>query len=244
VRNVSRFLSRAALALSILLLVAGMAMAQDGGTVAPPAQAQSTMTMMEFIKYGGTVGHLVILVSVVCLGMSIERGIGLKRDNIVPPDVLAQLEQLFEEEEYEEAMTVCESQPCPLTNTVAAGLAKVGTNYDNIKGSTDESMDLESVKLIQSISYINLLSVLAPMLGLFGTVTGMIAAFDQIARSATPPTPAQLAGGIQQALVTTCQGLMVAMPFNIVYFVFRNKVQKITLELASIVGELFDRFKE
>jgi biopolymer transport protein ExbB len=187
VRNVSRFLSRAGLALSILLLAAGMVLAQDGNTVAPPAQAQANMTMMEFIKYGGTVGHLIILCSVVCLGMSIERGIGLKRDNIVPPDVLAQLEQLFEEEEYEEAMTVCEAQPCPLTNTIAAGLAKVGTNYDNIKAATDESLDLESVKLIQSISYLNLLATLAPMLGLFGTVTGMIAAFDQIARSATPP---------------------------------------------------------
>lgn len=241
--NVSRFLSRAGLALSILLLAAGMVLAQDAPAEAAPSGGGS-MTMMEFIKYGGTVGHLIILTSVVCLGMSIERGIGLKRDNIVPPDVLAQLEQLFEEEEYEEAMTVCESQPCPLTNSIAAGLAKVGTNYDNIKAATDEALDLEAVKLVQSISYINLLSSLAPMLGLFGTVTGMISAFDQIARSATPPTPAQLAGGIQQALVTTCQGLMVAMPFSVTFFVFRNKVQKISLELASIVGELFDRFKE
>ena len=242
-RNVSRFLSRAGLALSILLLTAGLAFAQDAPADAA-ASGGSSMTMMEFIKYGATVGHLIILTSVVCLGMSIERGIGLKRDNIVPPDVLAQLVQLFEEEEYEEAMTVCEAQPCPLTNTIAAGLAKVGTSYDNIKAATDEALDLESVKLVQSISYLNLLATLAPMLGLFGTVTGMIAAFDQIARSATPPTPAQLAGGIQQALVTTCQGLLVAMPFGLVYFVYRNKVQKMVLEVGSIASELFSRFKE
>lgn len=234
------------LALLLLTFVAGPAFAQDA---AAPAAASGggggqSMSAIQFIKYGGTVGHLIILVSVVCLGMSIERAIGLKRDNVVPPDVLAQLEQLFEEEEYEEAMTICESQPTFLTNVIGAALPKIGTNYESIMDAVGETMDYEATKIAQSISYLNFLSQLAPLMGLFGTVTGMISAFNQISTSPTPPTPAQLAGGIQQALVTTCQGLMVAIPFSVVFFYFRNKVQRMVLEVGSIVGELMERFKE
>jgi biopolymer transport protein ExbB len=239
-----RFIIGANLVWVAILLTAGLAFGQDAAAPAAAPQDGGSMTMIEFIKYGGTVGHFIILNSVVCLGMSIERGMALKRDAVVPPDVLAQLEQLFEEEEYEEAMTICEAQPGFLTNVCAAGIGKIGTDYDQITGSINEAMDMEATKVNQSISYLNYLATLAPLMGLFGTVTGMIAAFDQIARSATPPTPAQLAGGIQQALVTTCQGLLVAMPFGLVYFVFRNKVQKMILEVGSIAGELFSRFKE
>lgn len=231
------------LALLLLTFVAGPAFAQDAAAPAASSGGES-MSAIQFIKYGGTVGHIIILVSVVCLGMSIERAIGLKRDNVVPPDVLAQLEQLFEEEEYEEAMTVCEAQPTFLTNVIGAALPKIGTNYETIMDAVGETMDYEATKIQQSISYINFLSNVAPLMGLFGTVTGMISAFNQISTSPTPPTPAQLAGGIQQALVTTCQGLMVSIPFSVVYFYYRNKVQRMILEVQSIVSELMERFKE
>lgn len=206
--------------------------------------ADTSMHAIDFIKYGGAIGGLIILCSVVAMGMSIERAIGLKRDNIVPPDVLAQLEQLFDEEEYEEAMTVCEGQPCFLTNVIAAGLPKIGTTYEYISDAMQEVGDFESTKLQQSISYINFIVTVSPMLGLLGTVWGMIGAFNTIATSPTPPTPAQLAGGIQQALVTTCMGIFVAIMFSPVYFYYRNKVQRMILEVGAICEELMERFKE
>ena len=224
----------------ILVFVFGdVALAQD----APPAGGEA-MSMIQFVKYGGFIGVILILCSVVAMGMSIERAIGLKRDNIVPPDVLQQLEGLFDDEEYEEAMAVCEAQPCYLTNVIAAGLPKIGTPYENIQNSMGEVGDFEATKLQQSISYINFIVQVTPMMGLFGTVMGMIGAFNTIATSPTPPTPAQLAGGIQQALVTTCMGLMVAIPFSVVFFYFRNKVQRMILEVAAIAEELMERFKE
>jgi len=82
------------------------------------------------------------------------------------------------------------------------------------------------------------------MLGLLGTVWGMIGAFNTIATSPTPPTPAMLAGGIQQALVTTCMGIFVAVVFSVVYFYYRNKVQRMILEVGAIADELMERFKE
>lgn len=233
-------------ALCLFLFMAPAAMAQDAPAPAEGGQVQGgrSMTMIEFVKYGATVGYIIMLGSVVALGMSIERGIALKRDAVVPPDVISQLEGLLEEEDYEEAMRVCESQPGFLTNVVAAGLPKVGQGWDAISDSMGEVLDFEATKIQQSIGYINYIANVSPLMGLFGTVTGMIGAFNTIATSITPPTPAQLAGGIQQALVTTCMGLMVAIPFGAVYFYFRNKVQKMVLEVAAVSGELMERFKE
>ena len=228
------------IALLLVAFAAAPALAQDAAADAAPPE----MTAIQFVKYGGAIGGLIILCSVVAMGMSIERAIGLKRDNIVPPDVLGQLEQLFDEEEYEEAMTVCEAQPCFLTNVVAAGLPKIGTSYDFISNAMSEVGDFEATKLQQSISYINFIVTVSPMLGLLGTVWGMIGAFNTIATSPTPPTPAQLAGGIQQALVTTCMGIFVAIMFSVVYFYYRNKVQRIILEVGAIAEELMERFKE
>lgn len=233
----------ALITLCLLLLVSVPALAQDAPAADAPAGGRA-MTMIEFVKYGATVGYIIMLGSVVALGMSIERAIALKRDAIVPPEVISQLEGLMEEEDYEEAMRVCEAQPGFLTNVVAAGLPKVGQGWDAISDAMGEVLDYEATKVQQSIGYINYIANVSPLMGLFGTVTGMIGAFNTIATSATPPTPAQLAGGIQQALVTTCMGLMVAIPFGAVYFYFRNKVQKQILEVAAVSGELMERFKE
>lgn len=232
------------LRLSLVLFLALCFVALGAGSAHAQEAAGASMSAIEFVKYGGVVGYLIILCSVVCMGMSIERFLALRRDIIVPPDVLAELERLFDEEEYEEAMSVCEGQPCYLTNVVAAGLPKIGTGFENIQDAMSEVGDFEATKLTQSISYINFIANVAPMIGLFGTVWGMIFAFQTIATSPTPPTPAQLAGGIQQALVTTCMGLMVAIPFSLAYFFLRNRVQKIILEVGSIADELMERFKE
>lgn len=229
------------IAFLLVLITGDVVFAQDDGGGDSGAKS---ITAIQFIKYGGAIGGGIILMSVVGMGMSIERAIGLKRDNIVPPDVLGQLEALFDDEEYEEAMTVCETQPCFLTNVIAAGLPKIGTSYEYISDAMREVTDFEATKLQQSISYINFIVNLSPMVGLFGTVYGMIGAFNTIATSPTPPTPAQLAGGIQQALVTTCMGIFVAIIFSPVYFYFRNKVQRMILEVSAIADELMERFKE
>lgn len=238
--KITRVLFIALTALLIVGLCGDLALAQEGEAAA----GGESMSALDFIKYGGAIGGMIILMSVIAMGMSIERAIGLKRDNVVPPDVLGTLEQLFDEEEYEEAMTVCESQPCFLTNVIAAGLPKIGTTYEYISDAMSEVADFEATKLQQSISYINFIVQLSPMMGLFGTVYGMIGAFNTISTSPTPPTPAQLAGGIQQALVTTCMGIFVSILFSPVFFYFRNKVQRMILEVSAISEELMERFKE
>jgi biopolymer transport protein ExbB len=102
----------------------------------------------------------------------------------------------------------------------------------------------ESIKLQQKISWIQLIAAIAPMLGLLGTVQGMIGAFSEIAKMAGAPKPKDLAGGIFLALVTTFQGLVVAIPGMIFYFYFRNQLIRIAMEASALIEDLLERFKK
>ncbi|MDF1667437.1 MAG: MotA/TolQ/ExbB proton channel family protein, partial [Planctomycetota bacterium] len=173
-----------------------------------------------------------------------EHFMSLRQDQMVPPALVDTVEGLFEDEEYEEVMNICEDQPSMLTNVLAAGLPKIGTGWNNISEAMGEVANMEATKLNQKVSYIGLIASIAPLMGLFGTVTGMIATFNTIANSKAAPKPKELAAGIQQALVTTCMGLMVAIPATVLFFFFRNRVVRTILEVNAIIEELMDRFRE
>jgi biopolymer transport protein ExbB len=103
--------------------------------------------------------------------------------------------------------------------------------------------DEETIKLQQKIGWLSLIGNIAPMLGLFGTVAGMIGAFNEITRLGANVTPKDLSSGISVALITTLFGLFVAMPALFFFYVFRNKVIKVTLEITAIAADLVERFR-
>ncbi|RME88553.1 MAG: MotA/TolQ/ExbB proton channel family protein [Planctomycetota bacterium] len=221
------------------ICLAPMAFGQDE---AP--KVKKTQSLWDIIKAGGAIGFVIILLSFVGFALVIEHFLTIKRDALVPPDLLAHIEQLFDDEEYEEVMALCEAQPTFLTNVIAATLPRIGTSFDYLIQSIGDAVADESMKLFQKIGYIQLISSLAPMLGLLGTVTGMIAAFQVIASSEGSPSPSELADSIGMALVTTAEGLVVAIPLTAFYFFFRNKIVRISSEVQAISEELMDRFRD
>lgn len=229
----------------IALLVFGLFMmvdpvfAQDAADEGPKSVSWWTM-----YNYGGIVGYLLTILSFISLGLAIEHFMSLRQDQMVPPALVDTVEGLFEDEEYEEVMNICEDQPTMLTNVLAAGLPKIGTGWNNISEAMGEVANMEATKLNQKVSYIGLIASIAPLMGLFGTVTGMIATFNTIANSKAAPKPKELASGIQQALVTTCMGLMVAIPATVLFFFFRNRVVRTILEVNAVIEELMDRFRD
>ena len=130
-----------------------------------------------------------------------------------------------------------------LLSKIDTTLAKIDQGYDEIEGSMIETGEVESTKLHQKVGYLSLIASISPMLGLFGTVAGMIDTFHVIAVSETQPKPVDLADGISQALVTTYMGLVVAIPMTVLFVVFRNKVVSIILEVGSLTEDLMSRFK-
>ena len=223
------------LVMVVLVLVAGPAFAQDGETV-------TRRTLGDNIASAGWPGAVIMLLSVAGLSLVITFAMQIRRDVLVPPDLLGHLEGLFEEEDYDQALEVVEQQPSFLSSVLAAGLPRIDRPYHDIEVAMEEAGDQESARLHQKIGYLSLIASVSPMLGLLGTVLGMVAAFDKIASSPTSPKPAELADGISQALMTTMMGLTVAIPMSVAYFIFRNRVNNSIVEVSNIATELMERF--
>ena len=219
-------------------LLAGPVLAQEG------AETTTTTSWVDvWITSGGSIGFVILFCSFISLALIIEHIVNIKRDKIVPPQLIDEIEGMFENEEYQEALELCEAEPNFLTNMLAAALPKINQGFDTMKSAMGDVGEEEAIKLQQKISYLSLVGNISPMLGLFGTVTGMIKAFETIARIGAAVTPADLASGISQALVTTFQGLLVAIPCTIGYFIFRNKVVRVVLEINAIADEFVERFR-
>jgi biopolymer transport protein ExbB len=231
---------RGAAAAAAVLLAAGAALAQGDADYVPP---EAQMTIGNFLKWGGWVGIVIILHSIAMVALAIEHFINIKRDKFVPPEVIDEIEALFEEEEYQEALELCEANPNFVTNILAAGLPKLNAGFDTMKQIMGEQAGIEATKLHQKISYLALIGNVAPMWGLFGTVQGMIFAFADIVRLGPKVTPKDLASGVQQALITTLEGLLVAIPAMMLFFFFRNRVVRIVNELTAVADDLVERFR-
>ncbi len=229
-------------AIAAVLVVACVARAQDSGTAEDDPE-ESKLTISNILSWGGWCGWIIIAHSVAALALIIEHTINIKREKLVPNEVVDEIEALFEEEEYQEALELCESEPNFLTNILAAGLPKLNAGFETMKQVMGEQAGIESTKLQTKISYLALIGNLAPMWGLFGTVQGMIVAFSNIVKLGPRVTPKDLAFGVQQALITTFEGLLVAIPAMMMYFIFRNRVIRICNELIAVSDDLVERFR-
>jgi biopolymer transport protein ExbB len=222
------------LALAAVALVATVALAT-------PAHAAGLVS--DILTKGGPIGIVIMILSVATLALVIEFGVNIRRDKICPPELVDELEALLEEEEYQEALELCEAEPNFLTNSLAAGLPRLNEGFPKMKEAMEAQAGIEAVKLQQKVGWMLFLSNVAPMLGLFGTVSGMIMAFNEIVRLGAKVTPSDLAGGISSALVTTFLGLLVAIPALAAYQYFRNKATRISIDFAGILEDMTERFR-
>ncbi len=228
------------LALPITLLFTTALAAQNAATAAEPG----TIAEMFAYKNAGTIGYLIVLMSVVGLALSIENFLVLQRDKLAPPPRLDELEALFADDQYQEAVELCSRDKNYLTNVVGAGLAKLGHSFETIQTALREMEIEETVKLFQRIGWLSMLASLAPMMGLFGTVTGMFFTFSAIAAENGTVNPAELASGIKMALITTIFGLSVAIPLSVVFYALRNRVVRTATEINALCEDLFERFRK
>ncbi len=216
-------------------LAACAATAQDSG------EPRLTGVML-FIKGGGEVGYIILLVSVIGLALAIESGMTITRKKLAPPEVVDQLRAHIENKDFQAAFDLCEQNPCYITNVMHAALPKLEHGFEKMEEAAGSVAEEEAVRLHSKISWMGLIGTVAPLLGLFGTVQGMIIAFETIELMAAPK-PAELAFGIKVALITTFQGLMVAIPVTIAFFYFRNKVVGIVLEMSAMIEDLLEPFR-
>ncbi len=204
-------------------------------------RAQST-SVLDTINKGGLIGYVIIGLSFVALSLIIEHAVTIRREKLCPTELANELQDYFNEEQYEEALELCNVERNLLTDVVRAGLSRIDAGYERMQEAMLEAGEEANVSLQQKISYLSLIGNISPMLGLLGTVNGMVGAFGKIAVM-TVVKPSVLAGSINQALVTTLLGLTVAIPVMCAYQFFSNRVTRIVLESSTVVSDLMERFK-
>ncbi|RKY18815.1 MAG: hypothetical protein DRP90_05215 [Planctomycetota bacterium] len=232
-------------ALNRLLVVSGFAAAAGFPAVALAADPASGggKSFITIIIDSGWPEWVLVLLSVIALSLIIQILVTVRREKLVPPDVLAELETLIDEGAYEDALTLCETEDSFFTRIIGAGLAKIDRGFDAMLDAVSEVGEEQATILHQKVGYLSLIASTATMLGLFGTVFGMIGSFNVIASSPGGVTAAALATEISTALVTTFTGLLIAIPTTAVYVIIRNRVTRVILEVNAITGELLEKMR-
>lgn len=172
-----------------------------------------------------------------CIWFIINCSMVVKADKIMPQVLVDRVTEAMSQGDVLKALNECEGNPGPMANILTAGFSHVEEGFDTIQEAVGVAADLENEKLMQQISYVSMCASLAPMLGLLGTVQGMIFAFKSLAESGVAVI-SLLAANIGQALFTTAAGLCVAIPGLLAFGLFRNKANRIILRMEMITLEL------
>ncbi len=184
-----------------------------------------------------------VLLSALSMGWALTLWLRYRKTMVVPEETQQQLEAMLAEKRYREAIEFSGSEPSYLAKVVSSGLNEASNGYGAMERALEESSDAETTRLLRPIEYLNVLGNISPMLGLFGTVYGMIVAFNKLVETGGKPDPAELAAGISTALVTTFWGLVVAIPALAAYSLIRNHLDALTSEGLIVAEDLIKPFK-
>ena len=165
------------------------------------------------------------------------------RSNVCPIHLVEGFENHLNEKRYQEAYELAKGDESFLGQVLSAGLAKLQSGYAQAIEAMQEVGEEENMKLEHRLSYIQQIGTISPMIGLLGTVQGMIQSISVIATSPTTPKPAELAEGISTALFTTLIGLFIAIPAIALYSILRNRIARLVLEVGILSEGLMSRFE-
>ncbi len=192
------------------------------------------------IKY--TVAFLCLSFTLVAL--LVMNLMAARRDHVAPIQLVEAFEEHLDQKRYQEAYDLASSDESFLGKVLSAGLARLSAGYPQAIEAMQEVGEEETMKLEHRLSYIALIGSISPMVGLLGTVDGMVAAFSNIAQSTQAPSPPVLAGNISTALVTTLVGLWLAIPAIAVHGILRNRLARLVLEVGVVSEQLMSRFEK
>nr|WP_237607551.1 MotA/TolQ/ExbB proton channel family protein [Roseimaritima sediminicola] len=207
---------------------------------------ESDQTFLGWIVDSLGWGYLLIFLalSFTLVSLLVMNLLASRRENLVPQELVDGFEEKLNEKEFQAAYDMARTDESVLGQVLSAGLAKLSRGYNRALEAMQEVGEEESMKLDHRLSYMALIGNLSPMIGLFGTVHGMIKSFQVIAIAGSTPEPAELAKGISTALLTTLVGLAIAIPALAAYNILRNRVARLLLEVGVSSENLMSRFED
>ncbi len=213
---------------------------EDAEEPAPAAKESYLVWLYNALGIRYTIAFLALSFSFVALLVMII--LSFRRDNICPAHLVEGFEAHLNEKRYQEAYELAKNDDSFLGLVLSAGLQRLSQGYDHAIEAMQEVGEEETMKLEHRLSYIAMIGSIAPMVGLLGTVDGMVIAFSVIANSAQTPKPSDLAKGISTALVTTLIGLIISIPAIMFLGFMKNRLARMTLEVGIIGEGLMSRF--
>jgi biopolymer transport protein ExbB len=210
------------------------AAAEPGGTAPPADNSLQTKSLVDFIKAGKTVGHTIIFLSFVGMALVIDSFMRITARRLVPPMLARQVVSMAREARIAEIVRVSRESDSLLGRILGKVLSQRPLSLASAREALQEEGSKEITRLQHRVGYIGFIATIAPMLGLLGTVTGMIYSFNILGTSEQNPRPAELAIGVSEALVATCEGLVVAIPLMFFHLHFRVRVTQIGQEAAGV----------
>lgn len=212
---------------------------------ADPANTEGKIpvrNLLQIFHDGGLMMYPIALCSFALMVFSFERLIHLRRGRVIPrPFVNRLIEQLQQQQiDREEAIELCEKNPNPMSKIMTAALKRYGRPSVEVEQAVLDAGERESNQLRKYMRLLSAISNVAPLLGLLGTVMGMIQSFNDISNSQAMGRPEMLAGGISQALLTTAAGLLVAIPAYAMYVYFVGHIDRLIMEMDHHGQRLVD----
>ena len=188
--------------------------------------------MIDFIVKGGVFMYPIILCSIIALATFLERLWILRRRHIIPAEFIRNVEELLKKQKISEAIFLCQGNTSSISKIFLAGLKNLGRGMWLVKETIEERGGREAVILEKHVGILATIANLTPLLGLLGTVSGMIKTFNVISVQGVG-NPAPLAGGIAEALITTATGLSVAIPTLVCHRILKDKAESLIFEMEE-----------
>jgi len=214
---------------------------QPAAEAAEPTEAVvETTSLIGLIKQGGLLMWPLGLLSVGAIALSVYGFLTVRESKMLTPELVPTLQEALDNLRLEEAVTICQGTPSLLTNILNAGLQRISDGILDA-GSMEKAMEEAAVEEtsagLKTISYLSIIAQISPMVGLLGTVSGMIKAFQKIGKGAMGK-PEVLAADIGEALVTTATGLLIGIPAMFLYFYLKGRYTSNVSKLGRTVGNL------
>ena len=215
----------------------------ESATSVEAAAEVESQGFFEIVLSGGPVGwgimFLLFALSVTSFYLVIDQLITIRRTTLMPEGLAEQVQQLLAGGQVRDADEVCRSRPSFLSFVLVHGLSEVDGGWTAAEKALEDALAEQAARLLRKTEYLSVIGNIAPMVGLLGTVMGMIMAFQRVAVTQGSAGAADLAEGIYQALVTTVGGLIVAIPSLGAFAIFRNRVDQFVAEVAYLAQQVF-----
>jgi biopolymer transport protein ExbB len=231
------------------LALSAAALAQEAKAAAPAAAAAPQRQSFLFYLFGGggvsgvACTAPILAMSVAAMALVVEHMITVRRGVLMPHGLAEELHGFIAQANFVRAEQECKLRPSFLTYVVQAGLQEVRMGYAAVDKAMEEASVVQAAAIFRRVEFLSVAANIATMLGLFGTVVGLVIAFKQVADTQGVARASDLAGGIYLALMTTIEGLVVAIPCVAAHALFKYRADQFVAEATLLAEYAFSGFK-